>query len=258
MNSDRRGAVHDPRSNLFIHVARIRQLLQEAFPWCPVHSLMESVASMDSQDRTIMSKGFGCEPIRCDAGHFTWCHRPRLYWLTWEVVCQEPSWMQLQSNGELQDPVLVGSQPLARVLRPGWIKIQPDVSFPTFTAARPQARPGRKPAGLKQCGEEDLRRWQQDLHRFPPYQYREEHCVVNKHNLLRVPDVEERELMLGFPLRYTASCAPKGASLCSTMTRGCLCWATPGACQSLPGFWVNSSASWVLSERLLPRRSWML
>jgi hypothetical protein len=32
---------------------------------------------------------------------------------------------------------------------------------------------------------------------------------VNKKNELRVPDVAERELMLGFPLHYTAGCLPK-------------------------------------------------
>jgi hypothetical protein len=36
------------------------------------------------------------------------------------------------------------------------------------------------------------------------------HCLVNKKNSLRVPDINEREVMLGFPLHYTVGCAPKG------------------------------------------------
>lgn len=33
--------------------------------------------------------------------------------------------------------------------------------------------------------------------------------MVNRSNVIRVPDVSERELMLGFPLHYTAPCAGK-------------------------------------------------
>ena len=51
LNFDRKGALRDQRSSLFSHVSRIRDLLQHHFPWCPVHSLMESVLSMDDNDR---------------------------------------------------------------------------------------------------------------------------------------------------------------------------------------------------------------
>lgn len=46
LNSDRRGALRDARSCLFVHVSRIRALLRTAFPWAAVHTLMESVASI--------------------------------------------------------------------------------------------------------------------------------------------------------------------------------------------------------------------
>lgn len=71
LNVDRRGALHDLRSCLFSHVPRIRELLQHAFPWCPVHCIMESVSSMDSSDRGIMSEAFGDLPVSCDAGDMT-------------------------------------------------------------------------------------------------------------------------------------------------------------------------------------------
>ena len=57
-----------------------------AFPWAAVHVLMESVSSMDAKDRDIMSQGFGGQPVQIDAGEMTWCHRPRLYWTTWDLV----------------------------------------------------------------------------------------------------------------------------------------------------------------------------
>lgn len=46
---------------------------------------MESVASMDEVDKDIMSQSFGDTPWVCDAGTLTWCNRPRLYWITWEL-----------------------------------------------------------------------------------------------------------------------------------------------------------------------------
>ena len=210
LNADRRGALKDSRSSLFSHVPRIRDLLRKYFKWCPVFTLMESVASMDQTDRTIMSQAIGMRPLSCNAGAFTWCQRPRLYWVDWEV---EPGFMHRPSTLEEWAPVelnLQGQQDIAQVIRRGWLKVDPSQPFPTFTTARPQAKPGRKPAGISSCTAQDLGRWGADLHRFPPYQYREQHCLVNRQNLLRVPDVAERELMLGFPLHYTASCLPKG------------------------------------------------
>ena len=85
LNADRRGALKDERSSLFSEVPRIRTLFKTNFAWCPTYSLMESVASMDQQDRLIMSTGYGSLPVFCDAGDCTWCHRPRLYWCDWEL-----------------------------------------------------------------------------------------------------------------------------------------------------------------------------
>ena len=47
------------------------------------------------------------------------------------------------------------------------------------------------------------------VYRFPPYQYCTLNCLVNKHNVLQIPDVNEREVMMGFPLNFTAGCLPK-------------------------------------------------
>eukprot|EP00435_Cladocopium_sp_Y103_P058354 s184_g20.t1 len=156
LNADRKGALKDSRSSLFTHVPRVRDLLKRHFCWCPVYTLMESVASMDQQDQEAMSEGIGMRPLSCNAGTFTWCQRPRLYWVDWED------------------------------------------------------KPGRKPAGIQHCTAEELQRWAQDSHRFPPYQYKQQHCLVNKHNQFRLPDVSEREMMMGFPLHYTSPCFPKG------------------------------------------------
>ena len=45
--------------------------------------------------------------------------------------------------------------------------------------------------------------------RFPPYQYKDKFCVWNKQGDIRPPDIEEREVAMGFPLGYTKACMPK-------------------------------------------------
>eukprot|EP00438_Fugacium_kawagutii_P014973 Skav234175 [mRNA] locus=scaffold572:355170:357318:- [translate_table: standard] len=203
LNADRKGALRDRRSCLFSHVPRVRGLLQRCMPWAPVNSLMESVASMDEADRDTMSAAVETQPYECDAAGATWCHRPRLYWLTWDIVAMDG----LVLDGHKVH--LSGTQPLNEVIRAGWIKVDQASAFPTFTTSRPRSHAGRKPAGVKQCSLEELRRWHEDQFRFPPYQYRECHSLVNRRGELRLPDVQERELMLGFPLNYTENCLPK-------------------------------------------------
>eukprot|EP00438_Fugacium_kawagutii_P003592 Skav221600 [mRNA] locus=scaffold1698:515445:521305:+ [translate_table: standard] len=183
LNSDRRGALRDERSSLFVHVPRVRDLLRKYFPWAPVHSLMESVASMDDEDRTSMSQGVGCEPVFCDAGELTWC--------------------------SLQSVHFAAKQDLSDVTRDGWQKVDIGRPFPTFTTSRPRDSAGRKPAGIQHCSLEELQAWYDDWYRFPPYQYKHCNCLTNAAGDFRLPDVSEREAMFGFPVGYTSTCGTK-------------------------------------------------
>ena len=210
LNSDRKGALLDQRSCLFQHVPRIRDLVRKQFCWCPVYTMMESVASMDRRDCALMSDAVGVQPLSCNAGEFTWCQRPRLYWCDWEITGGTGCNILESADDSPIRLQLQGQQNIAEVTRKGWYKVEPGTPFPTFTTSRPQAKPGRKPAGILQCTPSEIERWQADNHRFPPYQYQTKNCLVNQRNLLRVPDVPEREMMMGFPLHYTAACLPKG------------------------------------------------
>eukprot|EP00434_Breviolum_minutum_P029884 symbB.v1.2.026425.t1/scaffold2637.1/size74321/1 len=182
-----------------------RSLFEVHFPWCQVHSLMESVASLDDLDRDIMSADFGSAPWQCDAGQLTWCSRPRLYWVTWELLSQPGASVNAGEEGQPSLVQLASDQDLVEVCKSGWLKVDETRPFPTFTTARPSSKPGRKPAGILQCDPDDISRWQGDSHKFPPYQYTRKNCLINRKNELRVPDVEEREYMLGFPVGYTRS-----------------------------------------------------
>ena len=67
-------------------------------PWAQVHRLMESVASMSEEDRAVMSDGVGSQPYWTDAFGLTLCHRPRLYWPTWELMTSMEEWLHIQKG----------------------------------------------------------------------------------------------------------------------------------------------------------------
>lgn len=204
LNSQRKGALRDERSSLFIHVQRVAQLVRTHFPWAQTHILMESVASMDEKDKDIMSKDFGDRPWERDAGTLTWCNRPRLYWVTWEIRETEP---EVKVTGRRL--TLSNDRGWEKSVEAGWTKVDPTQSFPTFTTSRPRDSRGHRPAGIAACDEETIRRWECDRHRFPPYQYLPRHCLQNRRGDLRLPTIHEREYMMGLPVGYTQMCMVK-------------------------------------------------
>ena len=204
LNSQRKGALRDERSSLFIHVKRLRLMVQQYFPWGQVHCLMESVASMDDRDKNIMSESFGDRPWEIDAGTLCWCSRPRLYWISWEL---NPEGEDVDIAG--RRVTLSGHQPWTTSVEAGWTKVDEDRPFPTFTTSRPRATRGHRPAGLDSCNRSTITRWEEDLHRFPPYQYIPRNCLVSKRGEYRLPNIREREYMMGLPVGYTQMCMPK-------------------------------------------------
>ena len=207
LNAGRKGALRDARSGLFMHVSRIRALVKGCFPWAQVRTLMESVGSMDEVDRNVMSADFGEEPWLIDALGVSLARRPRLYWVEWELFGSEGA-SKVQGKSPVREIQLVAEVNSQDFLLPGW-KLVSNEPLPTFTTSRPRASPGYKPAGLQQCTYEERARWVQDQYRFPPYQYCEKHCLVNKRGELRLPSIEEREVVMGFPRNYTMMCMVK-------------------------------------------------
>ena len=212
LNSDRKGALKDARSSLFPHVRRVYEECQRRFPWAQVHYFMESVASMDERDRVAMSMSIGTTPWMVDSLSVSLCRRPRLYWLSWEVV-EGPGLViqQHQSSGWESYGILslTGTFCAKDYLVSGWSMCTAG-TFPRFTTSRPRTAPGNRPAGIWQCQEHELARWKADEHRYPPYVYRDQFCLTRQGNEHRLPSVAEKEVIMGFPLHYTASCSPKG------------------------------------------------
>ena len=148
-----------------------------------------------------------------DAGGISLARRPRLYWCSWEPVNLDGAKVvegregALPIKGRVELEAALDEQDF---LEPGWRRVRSE-RVPC-QPSRPLAAPGRRPAGLALCPPDAVARWKSDLHRFPPYQYREENCVVNRRGHLRAPSIREREVILGFPLDYTRRCMVKSLS----------------------------------------------
>ena len=211
LNADRRGALRDHRSSLFLEVPRVTRLVKGSFPWAQVHNLTENVASMDWEDCEHMNQGLDQEPWFVDAAGISLCNRPRLYWLSWDphpgagVEIFEGSDGQLPIKGEIKLQAEVDAK---QFLEPGW-ELEPGRTLPTFTTSRPSDKPGRRPAGLKHLQPHEVDRWQSDKHRYPPYQYRDINTLRSRTGEKRTPSIREREVILGFPSGYTLQCVKK-------------------------------------------------
>ena len=96
------------------------------------------------------------------------------------------------------------------LLKPGWELIE-QKPLPTFTTSRPRDHPGRRPAGISQCQPHERERWEADNFRYPPYQYKDCNCLRDKQGNIRLPDIQEKEVIMGFPKDYTWCCFPKSA-----------------------------------------------
>ena len=143
LNCDRKGALKDLRSRLFIHVPRVFKLVRRCFPWAQVHSLTENVASMDGPDCEVMNHEFELQPWYIDSHLMSLCHRPRLYWITWEV--QEGPGVEIFWGSDGKLPVQGQIDLIAEIsdkafLEPGWEKVSPK-PFPTFTTSKRRPAP---------------------------------------------------------------------------------------------------------------------
>ena len=207
LNADRRGALRDHRSSLFIHVERIRELVRQKFKWAQVRYLA------DSQDRKVMTMSFGDLPAQIDASGVSLARRPRLYWCNWDLRSGHGvSVGPLEGSGDstFRKIELMAEVTTQSYLQPGCSKASTE-PFPTFTTSRPRNYAGRRPAGLDKLSPQERLWWEEDSFRFPPYQYQEKLMIVDAKTQPRLPDIQEREVIIymGFPKDYTMQCMPK-------------------------------------------------
>ena len=213
LNALRLGAVEDSRSNLVVHFPRIVSLVKECFPWAQVYTLCESVFSMSGKDREFYTRTLNVLPYMLDAGDVSLARRERLYWFDWEIPLQPGCAI---TNPDSSNPLEYGQVHLecviqpADFLEPGWRLLSPDRMLSTFTTAQPAVTPRKFPAGINLCNEADLNRWSADRHRFPPFQYQWKNGLTSASGSWRLPSIQEREAILGFPRDYTVHAWSKG------------------------------------------------
>lgn len=193
LNIDRRGALRDHRSSLFVHVERIRELVRKQFNWAQVRW------------------SFGDPPVQIDASGVSLARRPRLYWFDWELrpgqgVSLGP--LEGRDDAAFRKVELEAEKVEQTYLQPGCSKVSTE-PFPTFTTSRPRSYAGRRPAGLDKLNAQEKIRWEEGSFRFPPYQYQEKLMIVDSTGQPRLPDVQEREVIMGFPKDYTVQCMAK-------------------------------------------------
>ena len=66
-----------------------------------------------------------------------------------------------------------------------------------------KASPPPRPAGIDDCDQKALLRWEESKFAIAPYQFKDEHCVIEDHGLIRVPNADERERLHGFRTGHT-------------------------------------------------------
>ena len=159
---------------------------------------MESVASMSEVDRSIMSEAVQMTPFKIDAAGIGLCHRPRLYWVDWDLYSGEGVTVTTPVDSDVWHGCgvveLKAEVKAEAFLEPGWL-VTEGFKLPTFTTSRPRDQPGFRPAGLDRCAPHERQRWEEDGYRFPPYQYRDHNLLWTKKGAARRPNVQEREAL---------------------------------------------------------------
>ena len=165
---------------------------------------------MDEKDRQVMSQSIGSSPWLIDSLGVALCRRPRLYWVSWELQGGEGVDITPAETDSLFDygEVKLKAQVDPHDFLKAGCHLNSLEGLPTFTTSRPRTSPGNRPAGLWQCSESEISHWKGDLHRYPPYQYRWKN-LISTGTESRLPDIAEKEVIMGFPLHFTATCLPK-------------------------------------------------
>eukprot|EP00438_Fugacium_kawagutii_P020958 Skav211849 [mRNA] locus=scaffold305:925833:932175:+ [translate_table: standard] len=216
--SSQRTHLEDERSKLFFDMVNIvnwvEQLCLELDLWCV--NFVENVEA-DHKDVAEMTQALKVEPVKACSSGVSRVRRPRFFWSNVKLRdhpgfsrVRHPSYDEIEFQAKLE--------PLERVADPGWkwkaAEKQEELRLPTFTRAIPRKRPPPSPAGIRQCNEETLKRWELDQMKIPPYTYQEDFLFHNTKlpGQKRVASSEERERLMGFKTGYTLALFKKEAT----------------------------------------------
>ena len=163
---------------------------------------------MDAADEAEITRECGWERTFICAGGMSRVRRPRLYWTSREV--EERPWLSIRNGWRGREAVIDGvMEPADLWVLPGWefpAESTPE-RIPTFTRAIARWRPPPGAPGLGRIAPHEYDRYCADWRRFPPYTYRDIHCLEATPELqtrspqpllARVALAPEREVLMGF------------------------------------------------------------
>ena len=200
------GRLHfdDARSGLFFELDRVLKLVKkEAERRNMWHlGLVENVVC-DPDDQKVFRDYTGWDQWLLCSGSCSWVRRPRFFWVSEGPEFSDCGLVEPADGYQVCHLVAQKESPSDWVA-PGWkwMSEEHPCSLPTFTRSIPRSKPPVKPAGLAHTEEEARKRWIADLHRYPPYTYKEQYCM-EKNGFLRVACASEREILMGFPPGHT-------------------------------------------------------
>ena len=142
---------------------------------------------MDASDERAITDECGWTRIRICAGGMSRVRRPRLFWTSREV---EPRpWLEIIDGGRGLEGIVSGPlEPAELWVLPGWEFASEFTAerIPTFTRAIPRWKQPPGAPGFHKILPHEYDRYCADWRRFPPYTYRDGHC------LLATPELQEQ------------------------------------------------------------------
>ena len=195
-------------SGLFWEVVRILRELRQVFGIrMELRFIIENVSSMDQAAEAEISAVLGTKPFLVNSISGVPLQRPRFCWTN--VDCHLPLEGTFLEQGDRFTLVNMDHEypDAAQWLEPGCELEDPNTVFATCMKAIRRRQPPPMPAGINRCNSDDLKRWQADDFRFPPYQY-QSRFLVWKQQKWRLLDADERELLSGFGWGHTKLCMP--------------------------------------------------
>ena len=193
------------QSGLYIEIPRIKKLIDATFgQFAVIHMLVECVASMSAVSEAQMSAAFGVQPVAICSRGIAWCSRPRLFWIDWPLLLGPG--VKFEKRDRHEACILSAEKapwPFSSTPANGNATL-----FPCLVRAIRRKKPPFKPAGIHTCSQQDLKMWESDQFRYPPYHYRPEHLV--REGSARTPNAQEREFIMGFKPNTTINAFAKG------------------------------------------------
>ncbi|CAK0869098.1 unnamed protein product [Prorocentrum cordatum] len=174
-----------PRSQLVGHMWRLIEGLRRELPEATVDFLGENVASMAEDEVLALNKMFGRVLVSLDAADLGWVRRPRLRWLSWDLLPSFEMTAEMKAAADGARPracrvrLVTELPPVSEWLprRATWPGAAEDGRLPAFVRWTPRSSPRPRPAGLRKCTAKEVARWTAAGYAAPPYQFRDCFCL---------------------------------------------------------------------------------